>query len=131
MMPGVVAGFTSFPTIQIVAAYDTSSYGGYYDGSMGSITPAGASALPNTAPAVGASGEIIGLIYELYEGVERRLELTIRGNYESLPFTGLSIDGGSAITTWTRVYVDTTQTRFRHSPASNPIPAGTRALKFS
>lgn len=131
MMPGVVAGFTRFPTIQIVAAYEDSTYGGYYAGSMGSITPAGASALPNTAPAVGANGEIIGLIYELYEGVERRLELTVRGDYASLPFTGLSIDGGSAITTWTRVYGDTTQTRFRHSPASNPIPAGTRTLKFS
>ncbi len=131
MMPGVVAGFTRFQTIQIVAAYADSTYGGYYAGSMGSITPAGASALPNAAPAVGANGEILGLIYELYEGFERRLELTIRGNYASMPFTGLSIDGGTAITAWTRIYGDTAQTRFRHFPASNPIPAGTHTLKFT
>lgn len=131
MMPGVVAGFTRFQTIQIVAAYDDSTYGGYYDGYLGSISPAGASALPNAAPAVGANGEILGLIYELYEGVERRLELTIRGNYASLPFTGLSIDGGSTITAWTRIYGNTAMTLFRNYQASNPIPAGTHTLKFT
>ncbi len=133
MMPGVVAGFPRTSEIQIVSAYpDGPAGGGYYIGQYGSISPAGASAIPNAPAVVGASGEILGVVYYLYEGATPRLEVTVRGNYQTRPFTGMSIDGGAAITNWTIVSTgDTSISRFRHLPASNPIPAGTRTLKFS
>ncbi|GEM_PF-1021598 len=130
MMPGVVAGFprkAAQASITLVAAYDGPDWGGYEAGNFGSISPAGASAIPGAPAIEGANGEILAVLYERYEGIVHRLYIEVRGDYSAPPFTSLQIDGGTPLTGFFRY-----GTRWALYPlASNPIPAGTHTLVFS
>lgn len=133
MIPGVVAGFPRSGGIVLVAQYTSSLYGGYVPTEgLGSISPAGASAIPGASQSVGSAGEILALNYELYEGVSRHLYIRVRGSYTSAPFSSVSVDGESGITGWQKASVDSSSTLFRVTGlSSNPIPAGSHKLVFA
>jgi len=77
-------------------------YGGYdsLEG-RGSISPVGAMGIPNAAPSPGATGEIISVLSELYEGVAPRLYISLRGDYAGAPpFASVRVDSHPALTEW-------------------------------
>lgn len=125
----------------VVASASAADRYGYDAGSdftsaLGSISPAGALAIPDAEPLVGAAGEIRRLVWHSPDHVSfpGEMHLVIRGSYSSassLPFTEMIIDGvsfprssasmdfldGARLVSWSGV--------------TNPLPAGERAVNFA
>ncbi len=108
MMSGIIAAGGAPIRIKIVAAYPSTDFGGFSTTGtgfdlFGSMTPASASAIPRGAPKPAANGRIIGVVYELYEGVQHTLQVIVVGDYATVPFSQLIVDSTTVLSSWTVV----------------------------
>lgn len=99
----------------------------------GSISPAGASAVPGAAASIGTNGEILRMV-SIYDGEGFwDLRVVVRGAYASPPFGAVTVDQAATFSgNWsTSLVAGNTQFRWTGNRTTNILPVGARSIAFS